>query len=73
MLLVTYCIIFQALEAVESGLKDDLVTAGRRLALYQRAEKICTAPKSKYKDRIKKLTDESVKPTPEVPSCVLHA
>lgn len=56
----------KALEAVESGLKDDLVTAGRRLALYQRAEKICSAPKSKYKDRLKKLMDESVRPTPEV-------
>ena len=54
------------MEAVESGLKDRSVTAGRRLALYQRAEKICTAPRSKFKDRLKKLPDESVKLTPEV-------
>ncbi|XP_061172918.1 fanconi-associated nuclease 1-like [Saccostrea echinata] len=56
----------KALEAVASGLRDKSVTAGRRLALYQRAEKICNAPKSKFKDRLKKLPDEGVKATPEV-------
>ncbi|XP_062580052.1 fanconi-associated nuclease 1-like [Saccostrea cucullata] len=56
----------KALEAAASGLRDNTVTAGRRLALYQRAEKICTAPKSKFKDRLKKLPDVGVKATPEV-------
>lgn len=40
--------------------------AGRRLALYLRAEKICTVPKSKFKNRMKNLPDESVQATPEV-------
>ncbi|XP_056021881.1 fanconi-associated nuclease 1-like isoform X2 [Ostrea edulis] len=56
----------KALEAVENGLKDPTVMAGRRLALYLRAEKICTVPKSKFKNRMKNLPDESVQATPEV-------
>ena len=48
------------------GLSDTTVRTGRRLALYERARKICEAPKSKYADRINDFEHLEVLPTPEV-------
>ena len=48
------------------GLSDNTVRTGRRLALYERARKICEAPKSKYADKINNFEHLKVLPTPEV-------
>ncbi|KAK3097939.1 hypothetical protein FSP39_014690, partial [Pinctada imbricata] len=56
----------KALKASENGLKDKHVRVGRRLALYLRAEKICTAPKSKFLTRMKRIPNLSVEEAPKV-------
>lgn len=55
-----------ALQAVDDGLKDKLCKTGRRLALYQRAEKICTTAKSKFKSRMKDFHHEQLLELPVV-------
>ncbi|KAL4232527.1 Fanconi-associated nuclease 1 [Mactra antiquata] len=51
---------------LKKGLSDVTVRTGRRLALYERARKICEAPKSKYADRMSEFNHDEVRPTPEV-------
>lgn len=55
-----------ALKAVQDGLNDKLCKTGRRLALYQRAEKICTTAKSKFKSRMKDFHHEKLLELPVV-------
>ncbi|XP_046545713.1 fanconi-associated nuclease 1-like [Haliotis rubra] len=55
----------QALEAISKGLADPCVKVGHRLALYLRAEKLCTGPNSKYRHRMKKFSHDEVIEAPK--------
>ncbi|XP_053396885.1 fanconi-associated nuclease 1-like [Mercenaria mercenaria] len=56
----------KSMAVLKRGLLDPTVRTGRRLALYERARKICEAPKSKYADKINEFEHQNVLPTPEV-------
>ncbi|XP_071115820.1 fanconi-associated nuclease 1-like [Haliotis cracherodii] len=55
----------EALKAICKGLADPAVKVGHRLALYQRAEKLCTGPNSKYKHRMKEFSHDEVLEAPK--------
>ncbi|ESP00585.1 hypothetical protein LOTGIDRAFT_157864 [Lottia gigantea] len=50
----------EALELVKKGMADENVRGGHRLALYQRAEKICQTTSLKIKHRLTEFTHEEV-------------
>ncbi|XP_021345966.1 fanconi-associated nuclease 1-like isoform X2 [Mizuhopecten yessoensis] len=56
----------KALKCIGEGLEDEYLRTGHRLAVFQRAEKICTAPKSKFKDQLLNFHHEPVLDYPEV-------
>ncbi|XP_069137446.1 fanconi-associated nuclease 1-like [Argopecten irradians] len=56
----------KALKCIGEALDDKYVRTGHRLALYQRAEKICTAPKSKFKEKMDNFYHDPVLDYPEV-------
>ncbi|XP_014768704.1 fanconi-associated nuclease 1 [Octopus bimaculoides] len=56
----------KALDIIEKGLKDSLVSVGHRYSLYLRAEKICKDSKSRWHKRLKKLKHEPVVEAPKV-------
>ncbi|XP_060082746.1 fanconi-associated nuclease 1-like [Ylistrum balloti] len=56
----------KTLKCVKEGLEDKYVKTGHRLALFQRAEKICSAPKSKFKEQLVTFHHEPVVEFPEV-------
>ena len=51
---------------IQRGLADETVRVGRRYALYERARKLCEAPKSKFVHRLVDFQHDPVAPTPEV-------
>ena len=57
---------FQCLDVVKTGLADQEVRPSRRYLLYQRAEKICGGPNSKYADQLTKIETVRVTDAPEV-------
>ena len=56
----------QCLEVIKAGLADPEVRPSRRYLLYQRAEKICGNPNSKYADQLTKIEPVKVTEAPEV-------
>ncbi|KAL3865763.1 hypothetical protein ACJMK2_043119 [Sinanodonta woodiana] len=56
----------QSLEMIKEGLADPFVKTGHRLSLYQRAEKICNAPKSPYLTVLAELQHDDVLEAPKV-------
>ncbi|KAK3608371.1 hypothetical protein CHS0354_030833 [Potamilus streckersoni] len=56
----------QSLEMIKEGLADPFVKTGHRLSLYQRAEKICNAPKSPYLTVLAELQHYDVLEAPKV-------
>ena len=51
---------------VKAGLSDPEVRPSRRFLLYQRAEKICTGPNSKFPDKLAEIEQVKVTEAPEV-------
>ena len=51
---------------VKAGLSDPEVRPSRRYLLYQRAEKICTGPNSKFLKRLAEIEPVKVTDAPEV-------
>ncbi|XP_033750613.1 fanconi-associated nuclease 1-like [Pecten maximus] len=56
----------KTLKCIGEALEDKYVRTGHRLALFQRAEKICTAPKSKFREQLVTFHHEPVVDYPEV-------
>ncbi|XP_052244401.1 fanconi-associated nuclease 1-like isoform X3 [Dreissena polymorpha] len=56
----------KSLYVILRGLSDTRVHTGRRYAIYERARRLCEAPKSKFAHRIAEFHHEPVQPTPEV-------
>ena len=58
--------LLQCLEVIKTGLGDPDVRPSRRYLLYQRAEKICGGPNSKYANRLTSIEPVRVTEAPEV-------
>ncbi|XP_052242261.1 fanconi-associated nuclease 1-like isoform X2 [Dreissena polymorpha] len=56
----------KSLDVILRGLSDTRVHTGRRYAIYERARRLCEAPKSKFAHKIAEFHHEPVQPTPEV-------
>ena len=64
-------VFFQCLEVIKTGLSDPEVRPSRRFLLYQRAEKICTAPSSKFSSKLADIEPVKVTESPEVRTYIL--
>ena len=51
---------------IARGLADERVRVGRRYALYERARRLCEAPRSKFADQLARFHHDPVTPTPKV-------
>jgi len=58
--------LFQSLDVIARGLADERVRVGRRYALYERARRLCEAPRSKFADQLARFQHDPVTPTPKV-------